>query len=237
MIKRIVFQLKLIYSSLKRGYRIVIFRLRFLSRGKKQLENSGGYDFSLEKQLILKEWPRSVCWIGNNEQQDSTSVLPALKRMFRDRLTVMMSNSNNEKFYGCQADDLTRDNKEFILDRSNRAVEQFFRSNKYDLVISQVMTDYVSDSSLEKIFSSSSFWINIALDESLYYDGFSGGALGVANYANLTAVTSFKAVQRFNSHGFKGRVRYVTLGAEPEIFYKSASCVRDIDVLFVGNIY
>lgn len=184
-----------------------------------------------------------IFWIGSNRDQDESGFLQALRSL---GTVVELSNYNGAygQWYGNPGHHtklfdkkIIQQNDQFILSQIE-AIHQ--KGLRLDLVLGQMLANYISVETLSKVRALGLPVINISMDDRLPEHWISHqlqrtGAIGLSSMTDLALTTSPDTCSWYGLEGCPAI--FWPFASSPDLFGPDDKKERDIDVLFIGNRY
>jgi spore maturation protein CgeB len=183
-----------------------------------------------------------VLWVGTDENQDRSGFNQALEKLFnvsyyynsKGNYGLNTINKKGKKISFCS---------EVANDNGNNLVKLFNeinKVNKIDFVFGQMMSNYISKEYLKFIYDLNIPIFNISMDDKLpinwsIRENRQLGAIGLADYVDLTLTTSPEVCDWYMSYNKKAV--FMPLGSSSDLYAGNKKKERLIDVLFIGNNY
>ena len=184
-----------------------------------------------------------IFWVGTNREQDESGFLQALRK-FGTVIELNNCMGNYGQWFG-HKDSHTRLSYKKIIDQNDQCILSQIESAhqkgfKFDLLLGQMLANYISVDALSKVRALGLPVINIALDDRLPELWIShklkpAGAIGLSSMTDLVLTTSPETCIWYGIE--ECPAIFWPLASSPELFGVDCKQERDIDVLFIGNRY
>ncbi|WP_157765612.1 CgeB family protein [Halobacteriovorax marinus] len=172
-----------------------------------------------------------VFWVGTDEHQDRSGFLQSLSE-----LCEVVEFYNDQGGYGQVFSESLFDFE--VQFRNGKQFRRLIDKFEVDIVLGQMLSNYLPKDALEYAASKNIPIINIAMDDRLPYlwrknSGCPIGAAGYLEAVDLTLTTCSDVCSRYSFYGMPSL--FWPLASDENIFYPNK--VKDIDLCFIGNRY
>ncbi|EGQ9277934.1 glycosyltransferase family 1 protein [Vibrio vulnificus] len=223
--------------SLERNYKKIFNNVTPITNSLNSKQHKDLRDKTIKK-IAVGRRPR-IIWVGANYEQDNSGFAQALSKL--GDVTVFTRSCG---VYGLEAPTIRESiifdkERQKNSDRLYSIFEGLGGSEGVDIVMGQMWSTLVDPAVLDKIRSTGVVVINVAMDDKLPVHwktdsrGRLAGAIGLADYVDLTLNTSKQAVSLYAKRGFP--CIYWPLASDGGVFAPAER--KKYDVVFIGSNY